>query len=822
MKKSKKQEGYPIIIGQIRLRGQIVAPDLTRVISAMISAINQPLFPMVIKPVSAKYERVKKTDLTLPAPLRWITRAFSSITLAVIFLCIVMLYGVAASVPVFFLFLASAYGGILLGSFGVALVLASGVIRSSRLPWILRALAVLALLSFAGAISYICCQWAYEWALTISFFAENRGTVLYRLPFFEMTEIEFYAWWPLRVVLILFVFNMAWATIRRIEFKFMNLGVLTVHTGIILLAIGSVVYGQFKVEGNMVLFRPDRQGRFHSTFYDATTPAIYLTLNDRQTSVPLDQLPRYNDYTPDQFNLPLNDWPNVATLLGDKTRVTLTGFYAYGQLAPRWIDAGEGHHHNAEDDAAPGHPGVELTLGNHDEPMSGQSVTLIAHAPAQRVLEAPTFALEFLDAPSEERLADLQTPLVAEHVLIVDIPQADYRETFAIEPGQTLSLGDTGYHLDIKDTGPYGLPFVTPGYRGATDTRALIHVEGPGKSFNRMAMHRYPERTQDFVPDPDDPNVGPMGRRRDPDPAIKLTYLDNTKAQYHLIKDPQTPSGLRMIFRLPGRPAIGVPLRDTKFPIPSSSHAPGITQTFWLHLTGWMDHAVQVTEPKSTPRPQRDPRDEGTYLHALLPVVIEHDQEDGTTWRQTHFLQFMQYPHLPDEQVQPAVVDVPGLGQLTLAFSRQSHELPFAIALERFEMQPYPGSKIPRDFVADLRIADLDPNGQLSQQPQRLSARLNNPITYHAPTGPWGFRKMKISQIGWDPGSPGDPNRDRVNEAGLFTNQQRYTVLGISNNVAINLIALGAIFIIVGIPWAFYVKPALLQRQKRKLQRQHT
>src|SRR5262249_17615550 len=35
-----------------------------------------------------------------------------------------------------------------------------------------------------------------------------------RLPMMEMSELEFYAWWPLRVVLILFVVNLTVATIR--------------------------------------------------------------------------------------------------------------------------------------------------------------------------------------------------------------------------------------------------------------------------------------------------------------------------------------------------------------------------------------------------------------------------------------------------------------------------------------------------------------------------------------------------------------------------------------------------------------------------------
>ncbi len=45
----------------------------------------------------------------------------------------------------------------------------------------------------------------------------------------EMSELEFYSWWPLRVIPCVFVLNLVVATVRRIEFIFVNIGVLTVH-----------------------------------------------------------------------------------------------------------------------------------------------------------------------------------------------------------------------------------------------------------------------------------------------------------------------------------------------------------------------------------------------------------------------------------------------------------------------------------------------------------------------------------------------------------------------------------------------------------------
>jgi hypothetical protein len=48
----------------------------------------------------------------------------------------------------------------------------------------------------------------------------------------------------------------------------------------------------------------------------------------------------------------------------------------------------------------------------------------------------------------------------------------------------------------------------------------------------------------------------------------------------------------------------------------------------------------------------------------------------------------------------------------------------------------------------------------------------------------------------------------------------QFTILGVGNNPGIHIIALGGILMVLGIPWAFYVKPALLRRRKLAIQRE--
>jgi hypothetical protein len=68
---------------------------------------------------------------------------------------------------------------------------------------------------------------------------------------FEMTEFEWFHWWPFDVLLALLCANLAVTTLRRIPFRPVNYGVWMIHSGIILLVAGSVVYFGTKVEGEV-------------------------------------------------------------------------------------------------------------------------------------------------------------------------------------------------------------------------------------------------------------------------------------------------------------------------------------------------------------------------------------------------------------------------------------------------------------------------------------------------------------------------------------------------------------------------------------------
>ncbi|HRJ49996.1 MAG TPA: hypothetical protein PKU91_05660, partial [Phycisphaerales bacterium] len=253
-------------------------------------------------------------------PVKFLLRAFSSIWLAVIWLSLVIVYATLASVPIGMVAQLPTWlliGGIAVGLFCVVGILPAWMAWRAIGPGrgALRFVTLVGVLIGGGLGAWW--LWAHTlWPVIrhdpatgrgIMFFADfcsrYRSTTLRRLPGVEMTELEFYAWWPLRVILLAFVMNMVFATVRRIEFIFKNLGVLTVHTGIVVITLGSIYYGSLKREGDTLLLagQPDPRGipvpgPAQDRFYDGTLLSLYVGQQLGYEERPLRGIPRYNDY----------------------------------------------------------------------------------------------------------------------------------------------------------------------------------------------------------------------------------------------------------------------------------------------------------------------------------------------------------------------------------------------------------------------------------------------------------------------------------------------------------------------------------------------
>ncbi|MEM9083775.1 MAG: hypothetical protein AAGB34_09275, partial [Planctomycetota bacterium] len=78
-----------------------------------------------------------------------------------------------------------------------------------------------------------------------------------QLPIFELTELEWFYTNTFIFLCALLCLNLTVTTVRRIPFNRMKAGVWMIHSGVIVLAIGSVIYFASKYEGEAVIIRRD-------------------------------------------------------------------------------------------------------------------------------------------------------------------------------------------------------------------------------------------------------------------------------------------------------------------------------------------------------------------------------------------------------------------------------------------------------------------------------------------------------------------------------------------------------------------------------------
>lgn len=83
----------------------------------------------------------------------------------------------------------------------------------------------------------------------------SAGYAIRQSRWFEMTEYEWFHWWPFDAMIAILCVNLTLVTLRKIPLRLVNLGVWMIHAGIIVLCIGSVIYFSLKVEGDTPVFR---------------------------------------------------------------------------------------------------------------------------------------------------------------------------------------------------------------------------------------------------------------------------------------------------------------------------------------------------------------------------------------------------------------------------------------------------------------------------------------------------------------------------------------------------------------------------------------
>jgi len=857
--------------------------------------------------MSRKWQQSKRWDdehLSAPAlrPVKWLLRAFSSIRLSVVLLTFVALYGVLASVPIGMLALIPTwafYSATVALPAAVAGVAVVALVRRLVPPE--RAVARLggSIIAAAVAVVAISAVWAHAvWPAIhfdpadgsgARFFADfvrtNEAITLRRLPGFEMTELEFYSWWPLHAVLLAFVANMVTATVRRIAFTFKNLGVLTVHTGIVIIALGSVYYQGLKKEGDTIVFAgapgPDGDpaiGTTQTGFYDNTSVALWLAQRTTWAGTPdweqrpLRGLPRYNDYALDAGGA--GDAPRLAETLSVDTpepaadapgrdlaidvpagssqridgdiRVRIVGYASYAEPREDWAKSDP----PALDDARPVRVIEVLSRlpdapggTPRDEGVAVLRAPLHPTVPSHRIAENDAFVIEHTIAASANRVGDLLTPVPERtaHALIIDVPGdpsgagVPTRTVVSAEVGNEYVIGNTGWRVGVKQLLPEPpFPIITAGYEDATSPTAVVRISPPdtgdadAQAYDRYVYDRFPELNQDVF---DTPRAGPSGggrpNRRAADPAIRVAYLDLTRLRVLLNEDAET--GLvRTIVRQPGG-RINV--------IEPTAHGDVIADMvpmLDLRVAEAWAHAERIEFPVPVPEPERERRFVGTHDLAMAAVELSAP-ETLPGWSSVVWLPFARYLETSNDLVRTATL--PDGRELTLAFGRRRHPFPgFGVRLLDFEMIAYDHRGAPRDYQSVLRVVpqpdprDPDgrsPIGEAYERVAKLNAPLRAPFVWDETRAAFSNAALmltrglnpnqyKLSQAGWDQ-QGWQRTQALADEGQLARPFARFTILQVGNNPGIHVIAFGGVLMSLGIPWAFYVKPWLVRREKARL-----
>jgi len=823
-------------------------------------------------------------------PAKFVLRAFSSIWLAVVLLSIVSLFGILASVPIGMLAAIPSWG-VYVASFLIVLVVVCG-----GLDWIGRRVARGAgagragtfLIRFAAIGAGIAVAWALWYAFAwpalrwdpvsrtgVRFFADfceqYRGTVLRRLPGLEMSELEFYSWWPLRVVLILFVLNMVVTTVRRIDFEFKKIGVLTVHTGIVVIALGSVYYATLKQEGDTLILagQPDEQGTPTPGppvmgFFDNTEVALWLAQLGGSGRGEWEQrslagLPRYNDYALDAAGpairaesrrdldkgrtLGLTPTARSARpLIDDDIAVRIVGYCTYGELRPTWVDR------TGEPGAAQGRTPARhvelltsLPMGNDAKAAAGAERSigdfiLSPVLPGARVgMLRGVVSVEYLEGAKPEYWNLLQTKLPpgARHGLVVSVPGSGVRQVVAIEPEQTIDVPG-GWRVSVKELHPEPpLSVITPGFEGATSPVAIVRVEkpavegAPAVAFDRYVYARFPELNQDLLDSTEPDGTRGMPKRRASDDSIRIEYVDASVLSVVIDGGADGKGAARAILRQPGRDATVI---ESLKPGESLQLVPMVS----LRVGERYDGAERIEAPWPVPERDRDRQMIGNHRMALIAVEVSTPAKDGKpAFKTVEWVPHNAYhPTQPREDAVRAV-QLPDGRRIGLAFGRRYHRFPgFAVQLRDFEMTPYPHSTQPKDFKSDLLVIH-DPTGP-SRREETRSTSLNNPLLLRVPFrgnpdapalanyAGWlvswvAPNQFKLSQTGWD-ASGWNATKAAADRGEAPRPVARFTILGVGNNPGIYVIAAGGVMMAVGTLWAFYVKPWLVRREKRRIQ----
>ncbi|MBC7782383.1 MAG: cytochrome c biogenesis protein ResB [Burkholderiales bacterium] len=618
--------------------------------------------------------------------------------------------------------------------------------------------------------------------------------------YFELDEVAFFNAWPFRVLMILLVATLVTVTLERIPFTPTRWGAWIVHVGIVSLVFGGFWHYRYKVEGSTLIL----QNQTVNHYFDRWERALYVQVPGQMARAPLPGFPRFNAYDAALGNgSALNKFAGLnpvtsgaspqsaGEMAGVKDlRFAVVGYWPYADIRQRLVDrAGGGVGYSL---VGPPHPGEDP----HD-------LMLLAGALRYSRTSLHEIELEHRALADPAELSAVAVAASRFHTLNVKLP--GFEQSLVLDVGREYRLGDTGYAIVVESFDP----------RWQTMDKKIVPlltlmVQTPTTKFRRQVISGSDKPTDWILAgNAGSEGAGPLGKRQTEllDNALitNYTFDDSKKLQPRegtiqytffsiagtmrttiIAAGPNVPTAVQMLdgsaatITLQSPP----PASEVMMAVASGQPLPPAEQVA-VEMVRKESAAVEEYV-EEVPKIQRN-KDDG---QAGRKQVVKVRATDGAGWHEDVFVPF-------NEQIllmpwRGGLVSVPGVtAPVQMQLGNNYRLLPASIRLDKFEADAYGGVDIAsapmmRDFRSTITITDPRSGERVTD-----TVYLNNPVFYQG--GDWIF-----FQSGWD------------------NQQQRFTILGIGNRPGVRIMAMGCGLIVLGIFYAFYIKPIIIKANKQR------
>ncbi len=729
---------------------------------------------------------------------------------------------------------------------------------------------------------------------------------------FELTEFEWFHTWFFDAVIFLIAANIFVTTIRRIPLTILSAGVWCIHSGIIILCIGSVIYFGTKVEGdtpvirravtinfpgqppvsmpampgasasvrtpegdftfevsqvqpdwpiitepdkgktaysvNVLIRSPERQfirqllagypkytediipgvgravknpdflkpiidERFtlalealpQDTFWVTGTNALYARDAGTRAWVerPIKGIPKYNDYvaspgdviaagesaivSPLNIAVPASSAPNDP-LAGAQVRIT--GYLRYADLRAEFTGGSKTFNPlvdftltTAQGTTADGRvvaDDPELRSGFRGEVeitavgSEAEAAALATPSPNKLVIRVPKISDEFPGGQVNSEFTKAEVRAAQQSPPPADVPSDSPSlmragAEFTPIPGSPFSFRVR----DVVDR----LPLQT----GESVALAVVEFKTPEKTFQRWVFADS-TRNRD-MPVSTDSEDGDPHTTREADPRIVTEYEPKPRPTLMLVAVRETGKLYSIT-----EDAMGALARHEM----GVGKSEQIREELRLTVTNYITDARQVLKPVIIPRQQRDKDIDTAQLASLYQLEITENGESQSLWLPFHAyaVEDVSLADVNMGRFAPLPIELPSGRRVEVMMSRERRPLPAPVILNDFILTSHVGGYT--GTVSSIRdwtsVVSFKAESGLTE-PTTVST--NAPASHD---GLWFFQKT------WDP-------------QGL-----RFTGLGVGNREGVYTQLAGCCISVVGMLYAFYVKPII---RRRRIQRVH-